>query len=103
SGAAGGDDHAVDAGEQVIQAVQLGDGDLTVVDATTDRVRDGLGLFGDLLGHERRPAALLGRSGVPRHVEGLGVDGVAVEVGDGDLGGGDRHDLVLPDGQRLAG
>ena len=66
--------------------------------ATAERVRDRLGLLGHLLAHEGRPAALLGGRRVPRDVEGLDLDGVAGEVGDGDAVGGDRDDLVLADG-----
>jgi hypothetical protein len=64
-GAAGRDDHAVDADEEVVESVELGDDDLPVLDASADRVRHGLGLLGDLLGHEARPSALLGGCGIP--------------------------------------
>ena len=71
--------------------------------AAEDRVGDGLGLFADLLGHEARPAALLGGRGIPRDLELLGLDGVAVEVGDRDRVGADRDDLVLADRDGAAG
>ena len=81
-GAARDDDDALDAGEQLVETVELGDDDLAVADAAEDRVRDGLGLFADLLGHEARPAALVGGRGIPQHFERLDLDGVAREVGD---------------------
>ena len=74
-----------------------------VVDAAAQGVGDGVGLLGDLLRHEAGPAALVAGRGVPRHLELLGLDGVAVEVGDGDGVGGDRDDLVLADGHGAAG
>ena len=51
--AAGRDDHPVDADEELVEPVELGDDDLPVLHPTADRVRDGFGLLGDLLGHER--------------------------------------------------
>ena len=71
--------------------------------AAADRVRDGVGLLGDLLRHEGRPSALLGGRGIPHHFEGRGLDGAAVEVADLDAVGGDRDDLVLPDREGVAG
>ena len=57
----------------------------------------------DLLGHERRPAALVGGRGIPQHLERLDLDRVAGEVGDRDAVGRDRDDLVLADRERVAG
>ena len=102
-GAAGDDDDARDAAEQVVESVEFGNAHDTVTDATTQRVRDRLGLLGDLLGHERRPAALVGGRGVPGHFEPLDLDRVAVEVGDLDALGGDGDDLVLTDREGVAG
>ena len=101
--AAGDHDDAGDAEEELVQPVELGDDDLPVAHAPAQGVGDGVGLFRDLLGHERRPAALLGGSGIPGHFERLDLDGVAREVGDLDPRRSDRDDLVLPDGERVAG
>lgn len=73
-----------------------------ISDATADRVRHGLGLFADLLGHEARPAALVGGGRVPLHFEGRGLDGVALEVGDLDALGRDRDHLALADREGVA-
>ena len=89
--------------KQLVETVELGDDDLAVADATEDRVRDGLGLLADLLGHEARPAALVGGRRIPQDLEGLHLDGVAVEVGDAHAGRRDRDDLVLTDRERVAG
>ena len=101
--AAGDDDDALDAGEQLVESVELGDDHLAVARASEDGVRDRLGLFADLLGHEARPAALVGGRGIPQHFERLDLDGVAVEVGHRDALGRDRDDLVLTDRERVAG
>jgi hypothetical protein len=100
---AGEDDDAVDADEELVEALELRDRDATILDAPANGVRDGLGLLRDLLRHEARPAALVGGGGVPRHLEGLGFHAVALEVGDGDLVGRDGDDLVLTDRERAAG
>jgi len=47
-----------------------------------------LGLFADLLGHEARPAALVGGRGIPQDLERLDLDEIAVEVGDAHAPGG---------------
>ena len=52
-GAAGHHDHAIDSGEQVVEAVEFGDRHDAVTDASPHRVRDSLGLLRHLLGHER--------------------------------------------------
>ena len=103
-GAARDDDDAVDAGEQLVEPVELGDHDLAVADAAADRVGDGLGLLGDLLGHEAttsRPSRRRRHPTAPRTARPRPA--LPCEVGDRDAVGGDRDDLVLPDRERVAG
>ena len=57
----------------------------------------------DLLAHEPVVAVLLGCRQVPVDVVAPALDRRAVEVGDRDALAGDRHDLVLPELQRLTG
>ena len=73
------------------------------VEPAEQGVGDGLGLLGDLLEHEVVVAALLGGGDVPVDVEGLAVDGVAGEVGDGVAVGADLDDLVLTELDGVAG
>ena len=103
-GSAGDDRDAVDAGEHLVaERLELRDDDLAVVVTSTDRVGDSIRLFADLLGHEARPAALLGGGRIPCDLEGLDLDPLAVEIGDGDRIRRDRHDLVLTDRDGVAG
>ncbi len=96
-GAAGDDDHAVDLVDGCRERLQLVELRDPVVNPPQQGVRDRLGLLGDLLRHEARPAALLAGGGIPGHLERLGLDVGAREVDDLDRIGADRHDLVLPD------
>ena len=73
------------------------------VGAGAQGVGDGLRLLVDLLGHERRVAALLGGRGVPGHGERAALDRGAGEVGDAEPVGADLDDLVLAELDRLAG
>ena len=60
-------------------------------------------LLEDLLAHEPVEAVLLGRRQVPVDVVAPALCRLAGEVGDLHIVAGDRHDLVLPELQRLAG
>ena len=57
----------------------------------------------DLLEHERRVAALLGRVLVPGHLLDIAVDGPAGDVGDLGAVGRDRHDLGVLEPEHVAG
>ena len=101
--AAGHDDDPVDAREKAVETLEFGDLDPAVTDASAQRVGDGIRLFGNLLRHERRPAALVCGAGIPLDLERLDLDHVAVEVRDRDGVGRDRDDLVLTDREGVAG
>jgi len=104
SSATGDDDDAVDGLENLVaDAVQLGQAHGVSHNAAEQRLGDSLGLLADLLGHEARPAALLGSGCVPVDLVFLGLDRVAVEVGHLDRVGADRGDLVLADLNGTAG
>ena len=76
-GAAGDDDDARHAAQQVV--VELGQIHAVRADrAVGDRLGDGVGLLVDLLEHERLVAALLGGVGVPVDLVGLALERHAV-------------------------
>ena len=92
-------DDFVDLTEDIETDVDLVEHDVALlVEASEQRIRDGFRIFMDLLVHEGRPAALLGRRRVPIDGESLGVvHRIAIEVGDGHARTADAYRLVLPD------
>ena len=93
--AAGGDDHAADAAEHLVREVRLAQVDAAVLDAGADRVAHGAALVIDLLEHEVRVAAALGRVHGPGDLEDLLADGLALHVVDLDAVGKDLGHLPL--------
>jgi hypothetical protein len=103
-GAAGDDHDPADSSERLVaEFCQFRNHDDPIDNATAQRVGHRIGLLRDLFGHETRPAALVRRGRIPRHIKLFHLDGQAKEVGHGDGVGGDRHNLVLADGDRPAG
>ena len=104
-GAAGGDG---DAGG----GLELGGGDLHVGeedlagferDAAEGGVADGAGLLVDLLEHEVLVAGFFGLDGVPLDALDLEGEGVVVEVGEADAGGGEDGDFAVLEEVDVAG
>ncbi len=103
-GAAGDDDDLVDLAQLVVGQPHLVELQATVGRVSTQQgVGDGLRLLVDLLEHEPVEATLLGSRDVPVDVVVLGLGRVAVEVGDHDVVGRDRDDLVLAELDRVTG
>ena len=96
------DDDLVDLPEVRVAEPHLIEVEATIAPHTAaQRIGHGLRLLGDLLEHEQVVAALLRGGGIPGDRELLGLDDVAVEVGDDDLLAGDLHDLVLAELERV--
>ena len=72
-------------------------------DAAEGGVADGARLLVDLLEHEVLVAGLFGLDGVPGDALEFQVAGVAVEVGEGDAGGGEDGDFVVGEEVDVAG
>ena len=103
-GAAGDDDHLVDRAQVLLGDPQLVQDQAAVSSVRPSRVSaDRVRLVVDLLLHEGVVAALLGGGGVPVDVVVLALGRRAVEADDRGALGGDRHDLVLAELERLAG
>ena len=103
-GAAGDDDDLVDLTQLVVGQPHLVELQPAVGGVAAEQgVGDGLRLLVDLLEHEPLEATLLGGGDVPVDVILLRLGGSAVEVGDHDVVGRDRDDLVLAELDRLAG
>ena len=104
-GAAGDHDDLVDRLEIVLVDAHLVKLDGTrIVETPQQRALHGRRILVDLLVHERIPAALFGRGGIPVDGEGLGVGHhIAVEIGDRHLVRAHAHGLVLVDFHRALG
>ncbi|VWM24241.1 Uncharacterised protein [Collinsella intestinalis] len=77
--------HAVDQAELLRREAELIDVELARGSQTPhQRVADHAGLLADLLHHEIRVAALLGRIDIPIDVRDRGLDGAALRIGVGD-------------------
>ena len=99
-GAAGDDEHLVDLAQDVRVGVQLVQREQTLlVDPADQRVPDRRGLLVDLLQHEVVEPTLLRARHVPRHLEGLDLDLVAVQIRDANVARPHLDHLVLVDRQ----
>ena len=104
AGAAGDDHDPADAGDQLRRELELGEVDgVERGQAVGDRLGDRVGLLVDLLQHEGRVAALLGRVLVPGDLEHVALDRVAVEVDDPGSVGVHGHDLAVLEPERRPG
>ena len=85
--------------------LHLGEEDAAGVggDAAEDGVADGAGLLVDLLEHEVLVAGLFGLDGVPGDALDAEGDGVGVEVGEGDAGGGEDGEFAVGEEVDVAG
>src|SRR6201747_2334591 len=97
TGAAGGDGDAGGFLEFLGGDGHVGEEDAAGVerDAAEGGVADGAGLLVDFLEHEVLVAGFFGLDGVPGDALRLELAGGAVEVGEGDAGGGEGGDLVV--------
>ena len=104
-GAAGGDGDAGGFLELLRGDGHVGEEDFAGVerDAAEGGVADGAGLLVDFLEHEVLVAGLFGLDGVPGDALGLEGAGVAVEVGEGDAGGGEGGDFAVLEEVDVAG
>ncbi len=85
--------------------VHLGEEDLAGVgrDAAEEGVADGARLLVDFLEHEVLVAGLFGLHGVPGDALGFEREGRAVEVGEGDAGGGEDGEFAVGEEVDVAG
>ena len=94
------------AGEEIgVGELHLGEEDAAGVcgDAAEDGVADGAGLLVDLLEHEVLVAGLFSLDGVPGDALDAEGDGRAVEVGEGDAGGGEDGEFAVCEEVDVAG
>ena len=96
--ATGDDDHAAQLGGALLGVVELAEIDgVDVRETVGDRLRDRVGLLVDLLHHEGRIAAPLGRLLVPGDLLDLALERHAGPVGDLDAVGSDDDDVPVLD------
>ena len=105
TGAAGGDGDLAGGAQFGVGEMHLGEEDAAGVggDAAEDGVADGAGLLVDLLEHEVLVAGLFGLDGVPGDALDAEGDGVGVEVGEGDAGGGEDGEFAVGEEVDVAG
>ena len=104
-GSAGGDGDLVALRRSCVGDVHVGEEDLAGVerDAAEDGVADGAGLLVDFLEHEVLVAGLFGLDGVPGDALDFEGERGAVEVGEGDAGGGEDGDFAVGEEVDVAG
>ena len=97
AGAAGGDGDVGGGAELLGGDLHVGQEDLAGFerDAAERGVADGARLLVDLLEHEVLVAGLFGLDGVPGDALDFQRERLAVEVGEGDAGGGEDGDLAI--------
>ena len=105
TGAAGGDGDLAGVAQFGVGEMHLGEEDAAGVggDAAQDGVADGARLLVDLLEHEVLVAGLFGLDGVPCDALDAEGDGRAVEVGEGDAGGGEDGEFAVGEEVDVAG
>ena len=101
-GPAGGDPHRADAAHELVIELGVLQPDLAVlVQAAGQGLGHDRGLFVNLLEHEVGKPAFFGLLGIPLDVQGVTVDGSALDGLDRGTLSGDHNEFVVLDDQEI--